>query len=186
MRTAPVFALATADFCFTRAMQARLTALMILVLLAVAPSAWAGGKADAKSIVSFHMETDANDNPKLIFPQEIGGKVRYFRRLPEVSSRDIVAFNPFPSEVGGDDYGIMFQLNDNAAGRYAALTNANAGRYLLAGINGRIVDVVTIDTEVKDGFVVVWKGATLADIKSFEKDWPRLDGAGQKNKKKKK
>ena len=152
-------------------------------LLAVAPLATAGGKADSKATVSFHLETEANDNPKMIFPQDVSGRTRYFRRLPEITSRDIVAFNPFPSDAGGDDYGVVFQLTDNAARRYAAITNTNQGRWLIAGINGRVVDGVTIDKEISDGFMVVWKGVTLADIKLFEKDWPRLDGQGKKKKK---
>ena len=168
-------------------MQPRLTALLMMLVSAFAPAAFASGKAQTKAVVSFHMETEANDNPKMMIePQVIGGKTRYFRRMPEVTTKDVVSFNPFPSDAGGDDYGIVFRLNPNAATRLAAITNANQGRWLLSEINGRVVDGVLIDKQIDDGFLVVWKGATLADVKLFDSFLPRLGQEGKKPQKAKK
>jgi len=164
-------------------MQACLAALMMLVVFAFTPAVVAGGKADTKATLSFHMETEATDNPKMIFAQLTNGQTRYFRRMPEITTKDVESFNPFPSDVGGDDYGIVFKLKDNAAKRLAALTNLNQGRWLLAQINGRVVDGVLIDKQVDDGFIVIWKGATLADISVFDAALPRLGQDGKKKKK---
>jgi hypothetical protein len=163
-------------------MQARLAAHLMLLVFALAPVVVAGGKADTKATLSFHMETEATDNPKMIFEQLVNGQARYFRRMPEITTKDVESFNPFPSDAGGDDYGIVFKLKDNATKRLAALTNLNQGRWLLAQINGRVVDGVLIDKQVDDGFSVIWKGATLADIKVFDAALPRLGQDGKKKK----
>jgi len=167
-------------------MQTRFAVFWMLLAAAFAPAVLAGGKADVKASISLHLETEANDNPKMIFSQMTNGQLRYFRRIPEISTKDVVAFNPFPADAGGDDYGIVFQLKDNAAKRYAAITNINQGRWLLSQINGRIVDGVLIDKPVNDGFIVIWKGAALADINVFDKMMPRIGQKEIKKKKKKK
>lgn len=165
-------------------MQLRLTAVLMMLVSALAPAAFAGGKAETKVSLSFHMETEATDNPKMIFAQQANGQTRYFRRMPELTTKDVVAFNPFPSDAGGDDYGIVFKLKDNAAKRLAAITNISQGRWLIAQINGRVVDGVLIDKQIDDGFVVVWKGASLADINRFDAALPRIGQDGKKKKKK--
>jgi len=166
-------------------MQRRCAAFGMLLVVVFAPAVLAGGKADIKASVSFHMETDANDNPKMIFSQLTNGQIRYFRRMPEITTNDVAAFNPCPSDAGGDDYGIVFQLKDNAAKRLAAITNANQGRWLIAQINGRVVDGVRIDQPINDGFMVIWKGASLSDINVFDTALPRIGQEGKKKKKKK-
>jgi len=181
----PFFPFGFRILCFNPAMQPRITALLMILAAAMAPAVIAGGKAETKVSLSLHMETDANDNPKMIFAYEANGQTRYFRRMPEITTKDVVAFNPFPSVDGGDDYGIVFQLKGNAVKRFAAITNASQGRLLLSQINGRAVDRVLIDKQIDDGFVVVWKGATLADIHLFDAAMPRIGQEGKKSKKKK-
>ena len=162
-------------------MQPRFAAVLMMVLLALAPAVFAAGKAGNKATVSFHMETESTDNPKMIFPKEANGRTRYFRRVPEISVKDVAAFSPFPSEAGGD-FGVVFQLKENAARRLAAITNVNQGRWLLAMINGRAVDGVLIDKQIDDGAVVIWQGATLADIALFDASLPRIGQQGAKKK----
>lgn len=164
-------------------MQPRLAALLMLVLSALMPATvFAGGKPSTAASLTFHMETDSNDNPKMVFAQMTNGKVRYFRRMPEVTTKDVKSFSPFPAE-GGNGYGIMFKLDEAAAKRFAAVTNANQGRWMIAQMNGRVVDAVFIDQTINDGIVVVWKDATLADIKIFDAALPRIGQEGKKKKK---
>jgi hypothetical protein len=163
-------------------MTARLATLLSLLVCALVPVAQGSGKKESKAVVSFHMETEANDNPKMIFPQLANGKTRYFRRLPEVSTKDILEFSPFPSDIG-EGYGIVFKLKGEAANRLAAVTNVNQGRWMITQLNGRIVDGVLIDKQVNDGFIVIWKGATLADIALFDDSLPRIGDDGKKKKK---
>lgn len=155
----------------------------MMVVVAFAPAAVASGKKETKATVSFHIETEATDNPKMIFPQQMpNGETRFFRRMPELTTKDIQSFSPFPSGTG-DDYGLAFKLKGNAATRLAAITNANQGRWIIAQINGRVADGVTIDKQIDDGVIVIWKNVSLADISLLDEDLPR---AGEEGKKKKK
>lgn len=155
--------------------------LVILCALCLIGPVFASGKKENKASVTFHMETEASDNPKMIFPQMANGQTRYFRRSPDIVTKDVVAFSPFPSEFG-EDYGMLFKLKSNAANRLAALTNANQGRWVIAQINGRVVDGFLIDKQVDDGVIVIWKGVTLADVAIFDEELPRIGAEGKKKK----
>ncbi|MFT4176636.1 MAG: hypothetical protein QM627_08250 [Luteolibacter sp.] len=163
-------------------MPRRFAALLILVLFALAPTSFAGGKRGEKSQVSFHMETEESDNPKMIFSYEVAGKKRFFRRLPEVSLRDVTSFSPFPSDDGAS-YGLVFRLKPNAGNRLNAITSVNQGKWLVASVNGRFVDAVLIDKPVTDGLIVVWQGVSLPEIQLLDQTLPRF---GEKKPKKKK
>lgn len=166
-------------------MQLRFAAVLTFMIFVSCPSLSAMGKADAKFTTSFHMQSDENENPKMTFQQLANGKTRFFRRMPEFSTKDIVSFSPFPSEVG-EGYGVVFRLKDNAVKRLAAITNANQGRWMIAQVNGRVVDGVLIDKQVDDGLLVIWKGVTLQDITLFDTSLPRIGEEGKKKPKKKK
>ena len=155
-----------------------LTALLAFAaLLVIAPPAVAGGKKKAARI-SFHMETAGTDNPKMIFPHEVFGKQRFFRRVPDISSKDLVAFSPFPA---GDQasYGAIFQLKNAAQRRLAAVTADNIGKWFVCMACGRIVDGVLVDQPINDGAVVIWRGLSLEEVKEMEKAMPRI---GEKKK----
>lgn len=159
------------------------TAALLTILAVMWPAmAFAMGNKNDKASVSFHIETESTDNPKMIFAQEIGGVTRYFRRIPEVSIKDMAVFTPFPNE--GGDYGLVFRLKPRAVNRLAAVTAANQGRRLLAMVNGRSVDAVMIDAQINDGVLVVWRGINLADIDSLDATLSRAGDDGGKNKKK--
>jgi hypothetical protein len=169
--------------CFTPVMKAHIAWFLLLMFsLGIPPAAMASGKKEAKASISFHMETESTDNPKMIFPQMANGQTRFFRRLPEFSNKDVVAFSPFPSEFPGD-YGILLKLKGNAANRLSALTNANQGRWMISQVNGRVIDGIMIDKQVDDGVLVVWKGVTLADIALLDEEIPRIGAEGKKKKK---
>ena len=151
----------------------------MMTVLALAPPLFASGKKENKASVTFHIETEASENPKMIFPQVVGEQTRYFRRMPEIGMKDIVSFSPFPSDVG-EGFGIVFRLKSNAVNRFAAITAANQGRWLISQVNGRAVDGVIIDKQVNDGFIVIWKGVTLADVELLDEQLPRADEANKK------
>jgi hypothetical protein len=179
--TPPDFSSGFGLFCFTPRMKSHLAALVMMVALAMAPPVFASGKKENKASITFHMETEGTDNPKMIFPQMANGQTRYFRRTPEVSLKDVTAFSPFPAD-NGQGFGLVLKLKPTAVNRLAALTSANQGRWLISQVNGRAVDGVLIDKPVNDGFIVIWKGVTDADIAILDKEMPRI---GAENKKKK-
>ena len=148
---------------------------LAIAVLSLAPglSAHASGKKGEEAGISFHIQAEETDNPKMVFPQLTNGKQLYFRRSPEVNTKDIAAFNPFPSQ-DGDGFGVVLQLKPNAKNRFAAISNASVSRWMVAMVNGRIVDAVLIDTEVNDGFLVVWKGIGAAEIDAFDQKVPRI------------
>jgi hypothetical protein len=160
-------------------MKSHVAALLMMTVLVLAPPLFASGKKENKASVTFHIETEASENPKMIFPQVVGEQTRYFRRMPEIGMKDIVSFSPFPSDVG-EGFGIVFRLKSNAVNRFAAITAANQGRWLISQVNGRAVDGVIIDKQVNDGFIVIWKGVTLADVELLDEQLPRADEANKK------
>ena len=141
--------------------------------------AFAGGDKGKAVSVSFHIETEGTDNPKMIFPHQVMGKQRFFRSIPEVTSKDFVAFSPFPSDDQAS-YGAIFQLKDNARRRLAAVTSVNQGRWLVCQAFGRVIDDVLIDAPVDDGVIVVWKNLSLDQIRKLDTTLPRI---GEKKKK---
>lgn len=157
-----------------------LTLACFALALSAAP-ATASGKKEKPGTATFHLETDPTDNPRMTFQQAAGGKMRTFTRVPEIGSKDIQSFAPFPAEDGS--YGILINLKDHAAKRLAAITNNAQGKYLISQINGRVADGVLIDGPVNDGKLVIWKGATLADIAILDESYPRIGQEGQKKKK---
>ena len=114
----------------------------------------------------------------MIFPHEVMGKQRFFRRIPEVSSIDYVAFSPFPSDDQAS-YGVILQLKDNARRRLAAVTQISSGKWLACKAFGRIVDGVLVEDPVDDGVVVIWKGLSIEEIGQLEEALPRI---GEKKK----
>ena len=164
-------------------MPPRLAALLTMLVFAFTPAALASGKAENKASLSLHVQAEATDNPKMIFAQLANGKTQYFRRMPEFTTKDVASFSPFPSDAGGDDYGIVFKLKDTAAKRLAAISNINQGRWMIAQVNGRVVDGVLIDKQIDDGLVVVWKGVALADVNVFDAALPRIGQVGKKKNK---
>lgn len=164
-------------------MRVRLAAILTILILALCPALLAGGKPDAEFTASFHMEADGNDHPKMVFNQLANGKQRLFRRMPEIGTKDIVSFSPFPSEIG-EGYGVIFRLSPTATRRLSAVSAVNLNRWMIAQVNGRVVDGVLIDKQINDGLLVIWKGLTLEDTKLFDQAIPRIGEEGTKKKKK--
>lgn len=152
----------------------RFLRLLTLVLVAAsALPAMAGGKKQQMAGLAFHLETEPGENPKMVFTQFVSNKERVFRRVPEVTAKDVAAFNPFPSQ-DGQGYGVLLKLKQGASNRLAGITAANTGKWMIARVNGRIVDGVRIDQQVTDGEMVIWKGLSLAEVNAMDKELPRI------------
>ncbi len=150
----------------------------VFAMVIFAGGAIAGGSKGKKVDITFHIETEATDNPRMIFTSEVMGHQKFFRRIPEVSSKDFVAFSPFPSD-DQSSYGVILQLKDSARGRLEAVTRAYSGKWLISKAFGRIIDGVLIEDPVTDGLVVVWNGLTIEEIKQIDEYIPRI---GEKKK----
>lgn len=163
---------------FAIRMRLTVNTLVAITLVFLTGGAMAGGDKGKKVNISFHIETEASDNPKMIFPHEVMGMQRFFRRIPELSSKDFVAFSPFPSDDQAS-YGVILQLKDNARRRFAAVTQVSSGKWLVCQAFGRIVDGVLVEDPVDDGVVVIWKGLSIEEIGQMDGTLPRI---GEKKK----
>ncbi|MCE2960144.1 MAG: hypothetical protein ACK46A_07500 [Akkermansiaceae bacterium] len=159
-----------------------LSRLLLLSLFSFTTFAFAGGDNKIAQI-SFHVETEASDNPKMIFQYELAGKQRYFRRMPEISSKDFVSFNSFPAD-DQTSYGVLIQLKESSGKRLTAVTTAEQGKYMVCQAFGRVVDALTIDQPVNDRVIIVWKGLTLDEIRELDKVLPRIGQEKEKKNKK--
>ena len=155
-------------------MNRRTFAILLSAVFGLAPLAvQAGGKAGDDCSLTFHLEGDANDNPKMIFAENVSGKVRVFRRMSEISEKDIESFAPFPA-ADGVSAGLMIRLKGAGARRLAAVTSTNPDRWMIARINGRSIDAVLIDQQISDGKLVIWKGVSQREIQQLDKIAPRI------------
>ena len=136
-------------------------------------SLMAGGKKDESLVVQFNLQGESTDGQKMSVPQEVAGKRMFFRLSPEVSTRDIESFRPFPAD-DGYSYGVVLKLNRAGTQRLAAVTNANQTKLLMARVNGRPLDVVQIDRPINDGILVIWQGVTTREIGMADKMMPRI------------
>ncbi|MBI23678.1 MAG: hypothetical protein CMN05_08845 [Roseibacillus sp.] len=147
-------------------------AFAILMATALLPNtlAAAGKKAPDLS-VSFHLQAEPGD--RQAFKQLTAGKEVLFRKSAEISTKDIVAFRPFPAD-DGNSYGIVFQLNKLASNRLRNMSTAQQDKLLLAVVNGQERDAVLIDKPVNDGLIVIWKWVSLAEVKLADQHVPRI------------
>ena len=148
--------------------------LLILALTVFLPAAaTAGGKKQVPVTVSFHLQGDAGEGNKLVFPFTTAGQQVYYRKHPEFSSKDVIAFQSFPSD-DPSSYGLILQLNKVAARRLATISSANHGKYLLTLVNGTVRDAVLIDRQVNDGLLVIWQRIGAAEVRAADQLMPRI------------
>jgi hypothetical protein len=159
----------------------RFATAILLAACAVLPLHASGKKGEAAGI-SFHLQADQTDNAKMIFPQDIQGRHLVFKRVPEVITKDFAAFAPFPSR-DGEGYGAVLQLKPGAKNRWSAVTSTSVNRWMIAMVNGRVVDAVMVDKQIDDGMVVIWKGIGQAEIAAFDQEVPRIGEAKPRGKK---
>ena len=119
------------------------------------------------------MEAHAAEAPRFAREVKTLAGMKHFRKIPEVSSKDIVAFSPFPAD-DKQTYGLVFQLNTQASRRLRTATNRHQGKHLLALVNGQAMGIVYIDKPVTDGILVIWSGVKLENIKLYDKIAPRI------------
>jgi len=146
--------------------------IITLLSLSLTPSVFSFGKKPPKNRLTFHMQGQASDGPKMVFPLPIGDKRLFFKKSPLTFTKEIVAFLPFFAEDG--TAGATFQFRPETARRIAALTNQNRQKWLVAMLNGRPVDAVFIEKPVTDGKLVIWQGIKQAEIISFDYIIPHI------------
>jgi len=147
---------------------------LILLLLFILPvTVMASGKKTPPAAISFHMEGSRAESPKFARMVKTLAGEKYFRKTPEISTKDIVEFSPFPAD-DNSTYGVVFKLTAPATRRLMAATTQNRGKLLLALVNGEALGVVRIDKPVTDGVLVIWSGVKQKEIKLYDMVCPRI------------
>jgi preprotein translocase subunit SecD len=148
-------------------------ALVLAILGMLAPATLGGGKKPPPMQVTFHLEGSQMEGPNLVFPQPTAGKTVYYRKSPEITIKDIVAFRAFATS-DPNSYGVLLQLKPAAARRVQNIGNSNAGKYLLAVVNGQVRDAVLIDRPTTDPYIVIWQRVTPEELKVADMLMPQI------------
>ena len=134
-----------------------------------------------KFTISIHGEGAPEDNPKMIFGEVVGGQKMIFKMQPDFSHVNIAAFQAFP-DPDGNGNGVSLKLDFSGTNALEVATRTRPGQVLLAKVNGKTCDVVTIDRPVTDGVFTIWAGVPDAVVKELEKKFPHISqsrSAGQ-------
>ena len=144
----------------------RIAIALFLSILITHPLQAASSKK-GKAQVSFHLQADPGDAPKMIYPMMVGGNQMAFKRMPEVQTNDVASYKAVPSKKQQGIYDIVIQLKANAAKRLQNITNANRGRYMASQLNGRVGEPMLINAQINDGVLVIWGVANAEDLKAL-------------------
>jgi hypothetical protein len=160
---------------------------LFVLLLATVFTASAGGKSPGPYI-GLHVQGDEYEGAKFVKPNTINGETKYFRILPDVTTRHFIAFQAFVAEDGAS-YGAALRLNDEGMRAMNVMCSTSQGRLARTIVNGKLLDIIHINQAPGDGRVIVWGGLNEEDLKLMSKKLKRLDdgqpGEGQGKKKKK-
>jgi len=151
-----------------------MTRRLIFALLAfslLAPAS-ASSKRPKKNSLTFHLEGNEVDGPRMVFPLPMGDKQRFFLKSPLTFTKELVAYKPFFAQDG--TAGATFAFTKPAANRITARTTQHQGKWLMAMLNGRPVDAIYIDKPVRDGRLVIWQGIREGEINAFEYAMPHI------------
>jgi len=149
------------------------SALLLLILFALCIPTEAAGKKAPPASITFHLEGSAAEAPKFAREFNTLAGARYFRKVPEVSSKNVQACSPFPAD-DERTYGMVFKLNAQGSKRLTEITTMHQGKLLLSLVNGQPLGVVRIDKPVNDGILVIWTGITQEEVKLYDQIAPRI------------
>ena len=144
-----------------------MTRCVLLVLSLMSGALMAAGKNNGP-FIAMHPEGTKEEGQRMVRPDEVGGKMRYFRISPEVSGRHLSGYTAFLAE-DGVSYGVSLYLNDEGLRAAMVMCSTFQGKLARILVNGRPVDTVRIDRAPADRRIVIWSGLTREDFKAFEK-----------------
>lgn len=157
--------------------------LLIAALILVAtPSGNGAGTQSKLSILSFHVEGDQTDNPKMITPVKLGAEHRqyFFSKIPSFTDKDVAWFYPFTA-ADGVSFGVAFRLKEHAATELKAITLTHQGKLLGLRCADAPMQAVLIDRPIDDGVIVMWSGLTQKHLQEFRKRFPHVDDYQRKS-----
>ncbi|MDP4938031.1 MAG: hypothetical protein NWR21_01840 [Verrucomicrobiales bacterium] len=150
--------------------------LIVLFLLATAMWCHGMGKQYKLYLVTFHIEGESTDNPKMITPVKLGQEHRqyFFSKIPTFTDNDVAWFYPF-SAADGVSFGVAFRMKEHATIELKAITLTNQGKLLGLRCSDAPLQAVLIDKPIDDGVVVIWSGLQQRHLQEFRKRFPHVD-----------
>lgn len=150
--------------------------LILLFLLATAMWCPGMGKQYKLYLVTFHIEGEETDNPKMITPVKLGQEHRqyFFSKIPSFTDNDIQWFYPF-SAADGVSFGAAFRMKEHATVELKAVSLTNQGKLLGIRCSDAPLQAVLIDKPIDDGVVVIWSGLQQRHLQEFRKRFPHVD-----------
>jgi len=97
--------------------------------------------------VTFHLESsEIDDAGKFTIPVETELGKKYIQKVPSFFTKNFTHYHTFVSPHPGEKYGISLQLDAQ-----------NKGRYLVANVQGSVVDMIYIDRQVDGRVLTIWR-----------------------------
>ncbi len=126
--------------------------------------------------ITVHGQAAVEDNPRMIFPETIEGQQVVFKLIPDISQHNIAAIHTFPAQDGNGN-GLAMKLDMRGTNTLESATRTRPGELLLAKVNGKTVDYVTMDRPVTDGIFTIWSGVSDEVVAELAKKYPRIGQA---------
>ena len=129
-----------------------------------------------KFLVSVHAQGAGTESPRSIFRYPLPGHdgETFFRRVPEITQENVAAFQSFPAS-NGNGFGVTLRLDFRGTNSLDLLTRTHTGEVILAVVNGKPADYLTIDRPVSDGVLTIWEGVPEDVVKLMAAKWPPIN-----------
>lgn len=156
---------------------------LLLAILTLLPSAFAGGKKTLPVAIRLHCEGSPTDGDSFVTELTLNDGTKLpIRKVPVVNERDIKAFYPFPGNDGLA--GAYFRLDAHGSNKLHQLGVEDKGRTAVVLINGRPASILKISGTVRDGILYVPGGLLPQEILQLEKHFPLIGRESEFGKKK--
>jgi len=154
----------------------KLSPLILLAFLAIlTPNALlANGSKRPPLSITFHVEAGSLESKKLSIPVDTKLGKKYIQKSPSFSTKDFIAYHSFVSPHPDEKYGVALQLSKTAAMRLRHVSTENKGRYMIANINGEMVDMLYIDKTIDGRVMTIWRNVDPKFIDLVNPVLPRI------------
>jgi len=148
--------------------------LLAIFTLLTPGSLLAKGKKQPPLSITFHLEANSAEGRKLSIPVDTKMGKKFIQKSPTFSTKDIIAYHTFVSPHPNEKYGVALQLSKTAAKRLEYISAENKGRYLIANINGTVVDMLYIDKKVDGRVITIWRNVDPKFVSIVNPLLPRI------------
>ncbi len=149
-------------------------ALLLMLTALLTATALCNGKKTPPMTVSFHVETTGLSSKELTFRQDTSLGPKDFEKVPLLQTTDFIAANPFASPDDKNSYGVIFQMKPVVANRFQHLSNLHRGKYLIAMVNGRVIDLIRINQTNPDDKICIWRNVNLHEVHALNAIVPKI------------